>query len=99
MSKEEIQILCQIQKLWKTKMKNKWINKWIKFQLIIYAVFESMLIPEDNVKQNPKEFYRNKHQKTCSLQLCYKLVCGDKKVSKSFKSYFGEYWFTILLII
>ena len=50
-----------------------------------------MLIPEDNVKQNPKEFYRNKHQKTCSLQLCYKLVCGDKKVSKSFKSYFGEY--------
>ena len=71
----------------------------MKFLLIIYAVFFFLLIPEDNGKQNPKEFYTNKHQKTCSLQLCYKLVCGDNKVSKSFKSYFGEYWFTILLII
>ena len=39
----------------------------MKFLLIIYAVFESILIPEDNGKQNPKEFYTNKHQKTCSL--------------------------------
>ena len=31
--------------------------------MIIYAVFESILIPGDNGKQNPKEFYTNKYQK------------------------------------
>ena len=29
----------------------------------IYADFESILVPEDNGKQNAKEFYTNKYQK------------------------------------
>ena len=31
--------------------------------LIIYAVFESVLAPEDNVKQNSNESYTNNYQK------------------------------------
>ena len=34
-----------------------------KMPLIIYAVFESVLAPEDNVKQNSNESYTNKYQK------------------------------------
>ena len=30
---------------------------------MIYADFESILVPEDNVKQNPNESYTNKYQK------------------------------------
>ena len=30
---------------------------------MIYADFESVLVPEDNVKQNPDESYSNKYQK------------------------------------
>ena len=35
---------------------------------MIYADFESILVPKDNGNQNPEEFYMNKYQKhvTCS---------------------------------
>ena len=46
---------------------------------MIYAAFESMLVPKDNGKQNPDESYTNKYQK-----------CVDDKFSKPFKSYSGE---------
>ena len=38
---------------------------------MIYEDFESILVPEDNGKQNPEEFLTNKHQniqKTLSLK-------------------------------
>ena len=35
----------------------------MKSPFIIYADFESILVPEDNGKQNPKESYTNKYQK------------------------------------
>ena len=40
----------------------------IKSSFIIYADFESILVPENNEKQNPEEPYTNKSQKyiTCS---------------------------------
>ena len=40
----------------------------IKSSLIIYADFESILVPENNEKQNPEEPSTNKSQKhiTCS---------------------------------
>ena len=44
---------------------------------IIYADFESILVLEDNGKQNPEESYG------------YKLVCVDDRFSKSFKTYLG----------
>ena len=39
---------------------------------IIYADFESILVSEDNKKQNPKEFYRNKYQKHIGCSYGYK---------------------------
>ena len=40
----------------------------IKSSFIIYADFESILVPENNEKQNPRESYTNQYQKHC-LQL------------------------------
>ena len=34
----------------------------IKSLFMIYAELESILVPEDNEKQNPKESYTNKYQ-------------------------------------
>ena len=54
---------------------------------MIYTDFESILVPEDNGKQNPNEFYTNKYQKPLACSNGYKLVCADNKFSKSFQSY------------
>ena len=54
---------------------------------MIYADFESILVPEDNGKQNPNESYTNKYQKHVACSYGYKLVCVDDKFSKSFKLY------------
>ena len=45
---------------------------------------------EDNGKQNPEEFYTNKHQKHIACSYGYKLACVDDKCRKSFKTYLGE---------
>ena len=57
---------------------------------MIYAVFESILVLEDNRKQNPNESYTNKYQKHVACSYGYKLVCVDDKFSKPFKSYLGQ---------
>ena len=57
---------------------------------MIYADFESILVPEDNKKQNPEESYTSKHQKRVVYSYGYKLVCFDNKFSKPFNSYLGE---------
>ena len=57
---------------------------------MIYADFESILVPENNGKQNPNESYTNKYQKHVACSYGYKLVCVDDKFSKPFKSYLGE---------
>ena len=57
---------------------------------MIYADFESNLVPEYKVKQYPVEFYMNKYQKHVSCSCGYKLVHVDVDVSKTFKSYLGE---------
>ena len=62
----------------------------IKSPFVIYADFESILIPEDNIKQNPNESYTNKYQKHVACSYGYKLVCVDDKYSKPFKSYLGK---------
>ena len=54
---------------------------------MIYADFESILVPEDNGKQNPNESYIKKYQQYVFSSFGYKLVCVDDKFSKSFKSY------------
>ena len=57
---------------------------------MIYADFESILVPEDNGKQNPEESYTNRYQKHIACSYVYKLVCVDDKFSKPFQSYLGE---------
>ena len=50
---------------------------------MIYANFESILVPQVNGKQNNK--------KHVAFSYGHKLVCVDDKFSKPFKSYLGEY--------
>ena len=65
-----------LQCLKKVNMLNsKIIRKKIKSPFTIYADFESILVPEDNGKQNPKESYTNKYQKHIACSCGCKLVC------------------------
>ena len=57
---------------------------------MIYADFESILVPEDNGKQNPDESYTSKYQRHDPYSYANKLVCADDKFSKPFKIYLGE---------
>ena len=57
---------------------------------MIYLDFESVLVPEDNGKQNSDEFYAKKYQKHVACSYGYKLVCVDDKFSRSFKSNLSE---------
>ena len=70
------------------KLKN--YERKIKSLFIIYADFKSILVPENNGKQNPEESYTNKNQKHIACSYGYKLVCVDDKFSKSFKTYLGK---------
>ena len=54
---------------------------------MIYADFESILVPEDNGKQNQNECYIKKYQKHVVWSCSYKLVCVDDIFTKPFKSY------------
>ena len=71
-------------------MLNSKIMKKIKSSFLIYVDFDSILLPEDNGKQNPKEFYANKYQKHIPCSYGYKLVYFDNKFSKPFKTYLGK---------
>ena len=56
---------------------------------MIYADFESILVPGDNGKLNRDESHTNKYQKNVACSYGYILVCVDK-FSKSFELYLGE---------
>ena len=53
---------------------------------MIYADFESILVPEDNRKQNPNGSYTKKYQKHVACSYGQKLVYVDT-FSQLFKSY------------
>ena len=64
---------------------------------MIYADFESILVPENNGrqnpaewKQNPAEHYTNKYHKDMACSYGYKLVYIDDKFSKPFTTYLGK---------
>ena len=46
----------------------------IKSPFIIYADFESILVPEDDGKQNPEDSYTNRYQKHIVCSYGSKLV-------------------------
>ena len=50
----------------------------------ILANFESILVPEDNGKQNPEESDTNKYQKHVACGYGYKLMCFNDKTSNPF---------------
>ena len=77
------------------KFKN--FDRKITLPYMIYVDFESILVPEDNEKQNPNESYTDKYQKHVACSCSYKLVCIDDKFSKPFKSCLGKD--TILLAV
>ena len=56
---------------------------------MIYADFESILVPENNGKQNPNYSYSTKYQNHIACSYDYKLVCVEY-FSKPFKSYLRE---------
>ena len=57
---------------------------------MIYADFESILVPEDIKEQNLDESDTNKYQKHVAWSYGYKLTCVKDKFTKPFKSYLGE---------
>ena len=54
---------------------------------MIYADFESIIVPEDNRKQNPNKSYRKKYQKHITCSYSCKLLCVADRVCKPFKWY------------
>ena len=70
----------------------------IKSPFMINADFESILVPENNEKQNPKESDTSKYQKHSFWSYDYKSVYADENCSKPFKSYLGKMLFKISLI-
>ena len=57
---------------------------------MIYADSESILVPEDNGKQNLNESYNNKCQKHVAWSHGYKLIHVNDNFGKPIKSYLGE---------
>ena len=57
---------------------------------MIYANLESILVPEDNEKQNWNESYTNKYQKHIAFCYGYKLEWTDCKFNEPSESCLGE---------
>ena len=51
---------------------------------------QSILVPENNGKQNLDESHIDKQQNHVGFRVDYKLECVDDNFSKSFKSYLGQ---------
>ena len=64
-------------------VKFKSLERKINLPIMIFADCESILVPEDNKKQYPKEPYTNKYQKHVACSYRYKLVCFYKKDLRS----------------
>ena len=77
------------------------MNNKLKSLCIIYADSESILVTEENGKQNPGETHTNKYQKCIACRYGCKLVYIDNKFSKLCQTYVGEdgvYTFTNSII-
>ena len=58
----------------------------IKSPFMIYADFESILVPKDNEKQNPEDSYTTNMKKHIASSYGCKLTCVDDKFSNPFKT-------------
>ena len=57
---------------------------------IVYADFESILVPQDNGKQNLEVSYTDRCQKHIACSYGYKLAYLNDQFSKPFKIYLGK---------
>ena len=67
------------------QVKFKNFERKVKSPFMIYSDFESILVPKDNLNQNPEKSFTSKYQKYAACSYGYKLVCVDDKFSKLFK--------------
>ena len=74
----------------KVNMINSKILKEKNYSFIIYADFESILVLEDNGKQNPNKCHTNKFRKHLACKYSYKLAYVDDKFSNPLKSYLDK---------
>ena len=54
--------------------------------IYIYPDFESILVSENNGKQNPEESDTKKYQKHIACSYVLKLACVDDEFSKPFRT-------------
>ena len=87
-SKQEI-IKCHIKDCFKINGKQRIIMSK-KDECNRFKKHESILVPEDNGKQNSEESYRNKYQRHIGCRYGYKLVCVDDSFSKPFSIFFSS---------
>ena len=72
-------------------VKFKIYEEKIKSELMIYADFKSILVPENNEKQNPDESYKSKYKKHIACISGYKLVCVEFKFELLFEVIFSKF--------
>ena len=63
-------------------MLNSKNERKIRSPFIIERDFESILVPDNNGKQNPEESYTNNYQKHIACSYGYKLVCVNDKLTQ-----------------
>ena len=69
----------------------------IRSPFMIYADCKSVLVLENNEKQNSDECFANKYQKHIASSYVCKLVCVDDKLNKSLSHIYVKMLFTILI--
>ena len=79
------------------KFKN--YERKLESPFMIYAEFESILVPKNNGKSNLNESNTYKYKKHVACSCGYKLVCADDKFSKPFKHTKEKMQFTISSIV
>ena len=77
---------------WLRSLKGEYIGfqnyeRKIELPFLIYADFESILVPKEKGWQNSDESYTNKYQKHVACSYGYKLVCVNDKFCKPFLSH------------
>ena len=91
----EEKLKCNVKDFFKVNGKPKIVgyirfkNSERKIPFMMYADFESILVPKDNREKNLDEFYTYKYQKYGACSCGYKLVFVDNKFSKPVRPYLG----------
>ena len=63
----------------------------IKSELMIYADFKSILVPENNEKQNPDESYKNKYKNTLLVFLAINWYVLNLNLNFYLRSYLANF--------